>query len=462
MGSVVDSRYEGYETFCAQWGFFLDSYEGGDDYLRGNYLFRHLKEDEASFEDRRLRAYYYNFCRTVVDTYVAHLSRKGTGIFRETQRSSEWARFLADVDRKGNDMTTFVQEQVAPAVQIFGHVHVIVDKPPADPSARSRADEEAKGIRPYLVVVHPDNLVSFCEDTSGELVWARIREPAPVEGDPFGTDLDDVPQYVYRTWTRSGWTLHDEQERLVASGEHTLGRVPLVTVYNVASRKYPRHGVSVLADIAPINRSIFNWCSLNDEFLYRQCFNILAIPDYPAVGKRRRLGTGNALTFPPDAAKTPHYIYPPVEPGEYLLRNVESAIEQIYRIAVLQAWGARESRRAQSGVAKAYDFHMTNQNLAKKARNLETAEEKIARLWGAWQGMKEFAPRVEYPSDFSMRELSEDLRTDFNLLKMDISKTFNRAVKKRIASSYRKLSDVELRRITREIDGEPPEAERMA
>jgi len=462
MGSVVDSRHEGYETFCAQWRFFLDSYEGGDDYLWGNYLFRHLKEDEESFEDRRARAYYYNFCRTVVDTYIAHLFRKGSAIFRETQRSSEWARFLADVDRKGNDMTTFVQEQVAPAAQIFGHVHVIMDKPPADVAVASRAEEEAKGIRPYLVVVHPENLVDFREDTSGTLLWARVREPAPVESDPFSENVNDTPQYVYRTWTRTGWTLHDEQDRLIASGEHKLGRVPLVTVYNVTSRKYPRHGVSALSDIAPINRSIFNWCSLNDEFLYRQCFNILAIPDYPLAGKRRRLGTGNALTFPPDAAKTPYYIYPPVEPGEYLLRNIESGIEQIYRLAVLQAFSARETRRAQSGVAKAYDFHMTNQNLAKKARNLEAAEEEIARLWGLWQGVEGFAPRIEYPSDFSLQELSEDLRTDFNLLKMDISQSFNKAVKKRITSRYLKLSDAELARITREIDGEPPEAERMA
>jgi hypothetical protein len=462
MGSVVDSRYEGYESFCAQWGFFLDSYEGGDDYLRGNYLFRHLKEDEESFEDRRARAYYYNFCRTVVDTYIAHLFRKGSAVFRETARSAAWARFLADVDRRGNDMTTFMQEQVAPAAQIFGHVHVIVDKPPADVAVASRADEEAKGIRPYLVVVHPENLVNFQEDTSGMLIWARVREPAPVAGDPFGEHADDVPQYVYRTWTRTGWTLHDEQNVLVASGEHSLGRVPLVTVYNVASRKYARHGVSALADIAPINRSIFNWCSLNDEFLYRQCFNILAIPDYPPYGKRRRLGTGNALTFPPDASKTPYYIYPPVEPGEYLLKNIEGAIEQIYRLAVLQAVGPREQKRAQSGVAKAYDFHMTNQNLAKKARNLEAAEEDIARLWGAWQSMGEFAPRVEYPSDFSLRELSDELRTDFNLLKMNISQTFNRAVKKRIASRYLKLGDADLDRVTREIDGKPPEAEKIA
>jgi hypothetical protein len=110
MGSIVDSRYEGYETFCGQWRFYLDSYEGGDDYVRGSYLFRHLKEDEESFEDRRARAYYYNFCRAVIDTYIAHLFRKSPGIFRETQENAAWARFLANVDRKGNDMTTFMQE----------------------------------------------------------------------------------------------------------------------------------------------------------------------------------------------------------------------------------------------------------------------------------------------------------------------------------------------------------------
>jgi hypothetical protein len=59
MGSFVERTYGMYDEFCGWWNFYLDSYEGGDDYLRANYLYRHVKEDESDFRDRIQRSYYY-------------------------------------------------------------------------------------------------------------------------------------------------------------------------------------------------------------------------------------------------------------------------------------------------------------------------------------------------------------------------------------------------------------------
>jgi len=467
MESFVERTYGMYEEFSRWWTFYLTSYEGGEDYLRANYLFRHVKEDEADFRDRIQRSYYYNFCRTVVDTYVAHIFRKANSIYRRGDEEGDYERFLSDVDLRGNSMNTFMEEQVAPAAQIFGQVFVIVDKPKFKGKFNSKAEEREKGIRPYLVVVDPRDVMDFRLDPRGSFLWIRIREPREIAGvsgigfrvsdgsGPEAQTLTPKPQtlgYVYRTWTRERWFLHDEEGALMETDEHSLRRVPMVTVFNVESRKYPGFGVSALSDISPINRSIYNWCSLNDEFLYRQCFNILTLPEEPGV-KRRKIGAGNALTYPIDAAHPPQYIYPPVEPGEYLLKNIDGAIRQIYRLAVLgAAWGLDKPERA-SGIAKAYDLYQTNQNLVKKAKNLEQAETEIGAIWGLWEGKKgKFKPTVEYPIDFKISDVAEDIKNDFELLRMEISPTFKMTVKKRAAVRYMKLHPKEQQRIMEEIE----------
>jgi hypothetical protein len=427
MESFVERTYGMYDEFCRWWDFYLDSYEGGEEYLRANYLYRHVKENEGDFRDRIQRSYYYNFCRTVVDTYVAHIYRKVNAIYRRADDGGEYEKFLSDVDACGSTMNTFMQEQVAPAAQIFGQVFVVVDKPKFSGELKSKAEEREKGIRPYLVTIDPNDVVDFQLDSRGNFLWVRIREVKERASGPFyKSNASDEEEFVYRTWTREGWFVHDSQGNLLEADEHRLGRVPVVTVYNVESRKYPGFGVSALSDIAPINRSIYNWCSLNDEFLYRQCFNILAMPEMPGI-KTRKIGAGNALTYPIDAARPPHYIYPPVEPGEYLLRNIDAAVRQIYRLAVLgSAWGF-ETPQNTSGISKAYDLYQTNENLVKKAKNLEEAEAEVGVLWGLWEGKEGFKPTVEYPTDFKISDLAEDLKNDFAVLKMNISESFNRA-----------------------------------
>ena len=460
MGNFVESRYAMYEEFCGCWTFYLDSYEGGEDYLRASYLFRHVKEDEEDFRDRIQRSYYYNFCRTVVDTYVAHLFRKANSIYRRGDDEGEYERFLSDVDGRGTSMNTFMQEQVAPAAQILGQVFVVVDKPRFQGELNSKAEEREKGVRPYVVAVDPRAVTDFRLDSQGNFLWIRIRERREEEVDPFyKSEKAEGDEYVYRTWTRERWFLHDEEGNLIESDEHNLGRVPVVTVFNVESRKYPGFGVSALSDIAPINRSIYNWCSLNDEFLYRQCFNILAMPEMPGV-KRRKVGPGNALTYPIDAARPPHYIYPPVEPGAYLLKNIDAAITQIYRLAVLGATWGEERPQSASGIAKAYDLYQTSENLIKKAKNLEQAEAEIGELWGLWEGKKGFKPTVEYPVDFKISDVAEDLKNDLAVLRMNISESFNKAVKRRAASRYIKLDPKELQQVTGEIESgsETPDA----
>ncbi len=458
MRSFVESRHENHDTFSPEWRFYLNSYEGGQNYLHENYLFRHFRENEMDYQDRRQRSYYYNFCRTVIETYISHIYHQSNAIYRDSMGIREYQRFLEDVDGRGNSMQIFMQEQIAPAAQIFGHVHVLIDKPVINRPLRSRAEEQLLNIRPYLALIYPENLVDFRLDEKGNFIWARIRELSPSSDDPFQTE-EEEQRWRYRTWTTERWFIHDEYGGPIASGEHRLGSVPIVTIYNVESKRHPHFGISALADIAPINRSIYNWCSLNDEFLYRQCFNILAIPEAPGT-KTKKVGTRNALTFPYDATKTPFYIYPPVEPGEYLLKNINDAIAQIYRIAVLGMYELGRARQAQSGISKAYDFQRASQNMARKARNFEKAEVEIGAAWGLWQKKNGFKPIVAFPAEFNMTDLAQQLRTDFEIIQMSISETLTKALKKRIATRAIKLSGASLEEVFEEIETAKEPAEK--
>ena len=108
MKKFIDTRHEYYDDFCDRWRFYLNSYEGGRDYLEAGHLFRHFRENELDYQDRLMRSYYYNFCRTVVDTYVSHIFYQSNAVFRGNGGIQDYDRFLADVDGRGNSMHVFM------------------------------------------------------------------------------------------------------------------------------------------------------------------------------------------------------------------------------------------------------------------------------------------------------------------------------------------------------------------
>ena len=253
--------------------FFLNSYEGGRDYLNSGAIFSHVREDASDYNDRKKRACYFNYCQPIVDIYVSHLFKKP--ISRTSEGYQEALEtFWPDVDRRGHDLASFMKEEVAVPCQVFGYMFVLVDKPQYGPDILTRADEEALGALPYFCAISPQSVINWSVDRYGKFYWLRYVEDVAATDDPFGSGKKTRR---FWTWTRTEWNHHEEvkQEggtlavREVARGVHNLGEVPVVVFYNRRSKKYQVPGVSAIQDIADINRSIINVCSLINEFLYR-------------------------------------------------------------------------------------------------------------------------------------------------------------------------------------------------
>lgn len=450
-----------YDAHQQSWLLYRDSYIGGTRYIENRaYLFKHFREDQGDYADRLRRAVYPNFCRRVIDTYNAFIFREPISRVPHGDDAA-FKAFESDADLRGTSLTQFMSEEVQKPASIYGHVVVLVDLPSTDVAPATRLDDAKLGMRPYVTAYSPLDVVDWALDGDGDYTYVRFREEA---GDESTWDADrKEPRCIYRTWTQTEWLIHDDTGALLRSGTHDLGVVPAVRVPILPDMDCPELGQSILADIALLNRAVYNYRSLLDEFLYRQCFNILGIPTTGSMTKEKieewlkEFGTTRGFFYDGTGAP-PSYVSPPVSPAEFLLKTMETTAQEIVELAKLQDRSA--TQKTASGIARAYEFQESNSAFTKIARNLQASEEKIIWLFYRWKDAtvrpNEVPVAVEYPTDFNLRTLAEEIDDALALLTMQISPTFNAEIRKRVAEqALPEADDATEKKIRDEIDAAP-------
>jgi len=434
--------------------FFEDSYKGGADYVESDNLYMHTFEDGEGFRERKERSYYYNYCAPIVNAYNSFIYRqKIVRDFGKLADSGLFGLLLGNCDRQGNSYEDFIRG-ASKWSSVTGIHFILVDKPAE--TAATMKEEMERGIYPYFVRVPPLNVWDWGLDRWGNLLWAKILETNADEGE-FGKDSAGVMRF--RVWYRDRWELYEVEQagsgrkaRKSDEGEHPVGEVPLVPVCHFAEE--PMTGFSLLNDIAYVNRALYNWCSLLDEILYRQTFSQLVMPEDPKSPiNDKALGTARGLGFPPDARHAPHFISPDASQARVLMDQIERGIEEIYRLATLR--GAIGITEESSGVARSYDFMITNNTLSSKALNMEEAEMKALRYWAKWQGLAEPGHVVEYPGEFEVSSLGEEMENILKAAEIGISERFQQVMKERIVKRMApRLPREDMERILGEIKGE--------
>lgn len=446
------STHPDYDANIEEWRFFMRSYFGGRIYHEGDYLLQHPFESALNYERRKEIAYYYNYCGPIVDIMVSHLFRKPSkreyGTFDEDRL---FRSFLMDVDLEGSTFTQFMRDAQRFA-SIYGRVSIIVDKPTLLPGTRAVAEDY--DIRPYLSLITPENLVD----------WNYVRLPS---GRPV---LDSVKvredSLTYRIWNRESWELwrlgdaHSDGEDdvdavLVDSGVHGLGIVPIVNLYNKKSG-VKMIGASDIQDIADINKNIYYLCSDAKEIIENTAFPMLAIPYENAPSSEdREIGPRNILQFDPSEPNAkPYWLEAPHSSLSEIREWVRQDITEIHRIAKMGGVKSTEDfSQARSGVALELEYQQLHSVLSEKADNIEQVEMQILAIFGMWQGI-DFDGYVDYPDDFSVRELDRDIERAIKALSVGVeSKVFKREVEKSIVGAVlTKLDGKKRREIDEEID----------
>jgi len=395
---IVES-HEAYRYYLNRWTFLGDAYQGGYDFFKGRYLEPYYYESRDDYEKRLRQVALDNHTKSVVGIYNSFLYRREVKRdFGRIENDPGLEPFLADADLDGRSFQAFMRDASAYAM-VYGNCWVVVDKPNAQ--TYTRADELNQGIRPYVSLFTPDNVMDweYTRQPNGlyELTYLKVKE-----------EIVRDKQYI-REYTPDEISVYmldgeDKTGELVETVPNQLGRVPAVCVY--AQRGNIRGiGVSAIGDIADMSKMIY------EE--YSEIEQIIRLTNHPTLVKtvdtEASAGAGSIVQMPQgmDPGLKPYLIQPDGASIEAVLQSIQNKVDAIDRMACLGGIRSVESRRL-SGIGLQTEFQMLNAKLADFAMNLEHAEEQIWRMWAMYQGSV-WDGMVEYPRSFSIQDKANDI-----------------------------------------------------
>lgn len=443
----LQSQHPDYMAYKPLWDLYVAAYEGGPSFCTEHNLFKHTRETSQDFDDRVKRMHYMNYCEPLVDFFTTFIFAET--IQRDDKNDLKWfSTFCTNVDRRGNDITAFMSE-VSNVKDIYGMAYLLVDAPPlpeAPPGMLSKADVEQANADPYWVLVRPTEVLDWGVDQFDQFVYLKRAHPV-VEVDPSSGQKKVLTRFT--EWTRNQIRVTDvfegkngPQIEQVTIVDNQLGIVPFHVARYHRSLQHPHMGNSFLRDLAPNNREVMNLTSLLQEFLYRQCFNILAMEADSSLtlpkadAEDGTVGTSNVLEYP-KGAKAPVYVVPSSEPANKFQDERRTIVAEMYRRAAQDTVNELFNGGGSSGFSKAQSFRTTVPRIANRAEVLEKAEVRLFQLTYQYRG-KEWSGEIKYKDHYEITNLSDALN-QLNMMFKDLlipSATFAKEEMKRMVHLY--------------------------
>ena len=400
---MIESHPE-WKEYIKEWEFLMDSYVGGHEYKEGEYLTSYIFESREEYEERLENTALDNHVKAVVAIYNSFLFRQQPKRdFGSLANDPGLNAFLADADMDGRSFDS-VMRDVSTYATIYGNCWVVIDKPST--VLTTRAEELQQGIRPYISIYTPENVLdwSYRRSPNGAYTLSYLKI---FEGNDSGRDVFRIytPETIMVMSIGSG----EDEGTIETEIPNALGMIPAVCVYSQRS-SHRGIGISDVADVAKMQRAIYNELSELEQ--------IERISNHPSLvrtpGVNAAAGAGSMITVPEDTPEglKPYLLQPSGASIDSLLNSINQKIEAIDRMSHMGGIRSIESRRL-SGVALATEFQLLNARLAEKADNLEHAEEQIWRIFALWQGTV-WNGIVDYPDSFNI----QDKYNDMNMLKL--------------------------------------------
>jgi len=465
MKSEIDrlrKTHELWRVYAPEWDLYLAAYEGGPEFATQGNLFKHARENQEDFADRVARVHYINYCEQIVDFFTNFIFAET--IQRDGGDLQDWyVNFLKDVNKKGDDIETYMRA-VSDDMQIFGMSYTLVDTPYVqlpEGETLTKADEEAQGIRPYWCLLRPDEITDWVVDDFDTFTYIKRKQ---MVNEVVGTEIKVVEKYT--EWFQSQIIISridvTDSAKPIMMGKqivtNTLGEIPIVVVRYKRSKRNPFMGNSFLRDFAKNNREIMNLTSLLQEFLYRQCFNLLAKEVEGTIPLKDQedgvQGTANVLEVP-KGAQMPEYISPPSDPARFIQEERDRIKQEMFRRAAQDTLNELFNGEKSSGFSQAQSFSKTVPFIASRADSLERAEQKLMALTARLAG-KDWQGKIKYKDRYELTNLT-DAMTQLQILGRDLgidSETFFKNEFKRLVHEYDgKLPADLLAKVEREIEG---------
>ena len=394
------STHKDYKENVSLWEYYIRSFNGGYDFMVGQYLNRYNLELDNEFNQRLANTPCDNHCKNIVQIYSSFLFRtKASRDFGSMQDEASLQQFLKDADLDGNNFNTVIK-QAQNYASIYGHCFMILDKP--NIQTQTKAQELDQDIRPYVSIVTPENVLdwNFKREPNGKYVldYLKVREEVDKNG---GT-------YLRLWYLDKVETMYMEDDRtdpiIIDTAENQIGKIPAVILYNAKSHKRGI-GQSDLVDVADLQKAIYNE--------YSEIEQLIRLTNHPSLvkttGVNASAGAGAIIEMPDEMEPNlkPYLLQPSGSNLNSIMDSIEKKVESINRIAHT---GAVRTTKTQitSGIALQTEFELLNARLSEKADNIELAEEQLFKIYALYQNTK-FDGEINYPDTFNIRDYASDL-----------------------------------------------------
>lgn len=429
--------HKDYQETVNNWEYYIRSYNGGYDYMIGQYLNRYNLELDNEFNQRLANTPCDNHCKNVIQIYSSFLFRvKPSRNFGSLADEQSLENFLKDADLEGNSLSNVVK-QAQNYASIYGHCFMILDKPNIQTS--TRAEELQQDIRPYVSIVTPENVLdwNFERQPNGkyELNYLKIREEVDRDG---GTYM----RIWYPDKIDTLYMPDREEPRIIDTVDNQIGKIPAVILYNSKSHKRGI-GQSDLTDIADLQKSIYNE--------YSEMEQLIRLTNHPSLVKTPSVnasaGAGAVIEMPDELEPNlkPYLLQPSGSSLTSIMDSIESKVNSINRIAHIGAVRTTKSGIS-SGVALQTEFELLNARLSEKADNLEIAEEQLFRLYSMFQDTP-FDGEINYPDSFNIRDYATDLlfyqqAKAINVQSPTLTKEIDKEIARAVVDDDEKLNNI--------------------
>ena len=387
-----------------------------------SYLYSFVRESRADYIDRIQRSSHpAPIFRHLVDAYASATLRTSPSYVGNLD-VEPWATYHDDVDRRGTNFFAFIRQALTYSL-VFGLEFAITDKPRFSNTVASREQQLARGERAYSYLVNPIQVPNWSVNSeTGALNWFQVLELGPDNRRPGDEWLERAVRY--RIWYPTHWELwectHDLQNRIDAD-EHPVGEVPVAIAYARRSQESCQaiEADSMLSDVVPADRAIFNRMSLLDHQVYGQAFSQLFLPDDGTnLWAGVDIGVGVAVPYNSEHGQ-PIMLTPE---AKIMLAQWQMVLDQIQMLKETHGVGrgkAEHSKEERSAAALSVESRNENNQVASLAEATEEFDRTIHRHVAAWEGVDDY-PRASYSRDVSIRSVSAQINDALQLKALGI------------------------------------------
>jgi len=390
----------------------------GTEYLRENseaFLPIEPREDYTAYLSRVNRAVFSPFTQRLIRAAAGLILRKPINITGDPY----WTEiFSKDVDGCGSDLDEYARRLLICSLT-YGHCHTLVDFP-APTGARSLAEERELNRRPYWIEIDPANIYGWRLDREvnyGNLIQVRIKEKAVVPDGDFGEKVYDQIRVIepgrYRIYRQTetvkamagGFpypnafdaTDSTSDYELIESGDYTLDRIPLVTMYSgktdTMTSKPP------LLDIAYLNLAHFQRQADLIHSLHIASQPILVLEGWDDQTKDMAVSVNYAMATQP--GNKVYYVDPAASAFEAQSAEIKELQMQMATLGISTL--SQQKFVAESADARRLDRVDTNSMLSMVSMDLEQSLQKSFDLAANYIGIE--PPEVTINRDFDIDRL---------------------------------------------------------